>query len=119
MGGRIVNLTTHGKGPVIGVVAGGLRLRARLEDERSAVATPGGHRPGTQGKTTVTSPMPGRVVKVLVAPGDVVAAGQPLLVLEAMKMENEIRGTAAGTVEAIHVSPGTAVEHNALLVTLA
>jgi pyruvate carboxylase subunit B len=63
--------------------------------------------------------MPGRVVKVLVAEGDVVAVGQGLVVLEAMKMENEVRARAAGTVSQIHVKPGATVEGSAKLVTLA
>jgi biotin carboxyl carrier protein len=63
--------------------------------------------------------MPGRVVKIFVQKGDEVAVGQPLLVVEAMKMENELRAKTAGTVAEIHVSPGTNVEGNAKLVTLA
>jgi biotin carboxyl carrier protein len=63
--------------------------------------------------------MPGRVVKVLVAKGDVVEAGQGLLVLEAMKMENEVKARVSGTVADVHVVPGTAVEGSAKLVTLA
>ena len=119
VGNRVVNLTTYGKPPLLGVVAGGLRLRARVESERSLASAPADRRPGARGATTVRSPMPGRVVKVLVAAGDAVQAGQPLLVLEAMKMENEVRAAVSGSVAAVHVAPGTPVEHNALLVTLA
>ena len=54
--------------------------------------------------------MPGRVVDVRVAAGDVVEAGQPLVVLEAMKMQNEIQADRAGTVERVHVAAGQAVE---------
>ena len=71
------------------------------------------------GERVVKSPMPGRVVKVLVAKGDAVEVGQGLVVLEAMKMENEVRAKAAGTVAEVHVTPGAAVEGNAKLVTLA
>ena len=70
------------------------------------------------GERVVKSPMPGRVVKVLVAKGETVSAGQGLVVLEAMKMENEVRTRTAGTVVGVHVTTGTAVEGNALLVTL-
>jgi pyruvate carboxylase subunit B len=63
--------------------------------------------------------MPGLVVKVLVEPGATVAAGQGLVVLEAMKMENEIKATAAGIVETVAVKPGVAVEKGAVLVTFA
>ncbi|MBU6366822.1 MAG: acetyl-CoA carboxylase biotin carboxyl carrier protein subunit [Gemmatimonadetes bacterium] len=63
--------------------------------------------------------MPGLVVRVLAAPGDQVAAGAPLLVMEAMKMENELRAPAAGVVRAVHAAPGQAVEKGAVLVELA
>jgi len=62
------------------------------------------------GARRVTAYMPGRVVAVLVAEGDEVESGQGLLVLEAMKMENEIRAESAGTVRRILVSEGAAVE---------
>lgn len=70
------------------------------------------------GGGTVKAPMPGLVVKVLVEPGNPVAAGQGLVVLEAMKMENEIKAAAAGVVESVAVKPGQAVEKGAELVTL-
>lgn len=63
----------------------------------------------------VKSPMPGLIVKVNVRTGDSVRAGESLLVLEAMKMENEIRATHDGTVARVHVTPGDAVLKNALL----
>jgi pyruvate carboxylase subunit B len=62
--------------------------------------------------------MPGRVVRVLVAEGAEVEAGQPLLVLEAMKMENEVRAPVAGSVAAVAVVAGAAVESGARLLTL-
>src|SRR5262245_59534683 len=58
----------------------------------------------------VKAPMPGLVVKILVEPGTTVAAGQGLVVLEAMKMENEIKATAPGVVESVAVKSGQAVE---------
>lgn len=62
------------------------------------------------GEITVKSPMPGLVKAVVVAEGDSVAAGQRLLVLEAMKMENDITAPRAGTVKAINVQAGAVVE---------
>jgi biotin carboxyl carrier protein len=62
--------------------------------------------------------MPGRVVKVLVRPGDAVAARQPVVVVEAMKMENELRAPRAGTVAEVRVNEGVSVEANAVLVVL-
>ena len=64
----------------------------------------------------VHAPMPGLVLNVMVAPGQEVEAGQGLLVLEAMKMENELRAHSHGVVKALHVTPGDAVVKNALLV---
>lgn len=63
----------------------------------------------------VRSPMPGLIVKVNVQTGDTVRTGASLLVLEAMKMENEIRATHDGTIDRVHVTPGDAVLKNALL----
>jgi biotin carboxyl carrier protein len=70
----------------------------------------------TDGK--VRAPMPGRVVRVPVAPGQVVAARQAVVVVEAMKMENELRAPHAGTVRALHVRPGDSVDAGQLLVEL-
>jgi len=71
------------------------------------------------GPAPLVAPMPGLVVRVAVAVGDVVGQGQGLVVVEAMKMENELRTTAAGRVTAVHAVAGTAVEKGAILVELA
>ena len=68
------------------------------------------------GSGDVNAPMPGKVLQVLVEPGHTVEEGQPLLVLEAMKMENVIKATAAGTVSEVPVNEGDAVEKGSLLV---
>ena len=70
------------------------------------------------GPAPLVAPMPGLIVRVHVRAGDVVAAGQPLVVMEAMKMENELRATAAGVVRSVAVQPGAAVEKGAVLVAL-
>jgi biotin carboxyl carrier protein len=62
--------------------------------------------------------MPGMIVRLHVKVGDQVEAGQPVVVMEAMKMENELRAQAAGTVKAIHAQPGKAVEKGTVLVEL-
>lgn len=72
----------------------------------------------TAGADAIPSPMPGTILKVLVAVGDQVAENQPLLILEAMKMENEIVASSAGTVSAIHVSPGQVVNPGDGLITI-
>jgi biotin carboxyl carrier protein len=68
-----------------------------------------------EGRQAVSSPMPGKVVKVLVKVGDVVRRGQALVVVEAMKMENELRSPKDGKVVELHASEGQAVEGNAKL----
>ena len=64
------------------------------------------------GSGTVTAPIPGVVRTLLVKEGDVVTEGQPVLVLEAMKMENEIMARSDGTITAIHVTEGDAVQED-------
>jgi len=70
------------------------------------------------GLLNIDSVMPGKVVRVLVSPGDEVHAGQGLVVVEAMKMENEISAPRAGRVKSVNVSPGHNVETGAGLVVL-
>jgi biotin carboxyl carrier protein len=70
------------------------------------------------GVESVDAVMPGKVVRVLVAPADVVQAGQGLVVVEAMKMENEIGAPRAGRVKSVDVSPGQTVETGTRLVVL-
>jgi biotin carboxyl carrier protein len=72
----------------------------------------------TDGEQAVVAPMPGRVVRVLVAPGDAVAARQSVVVVEAMKMENELRSPKAGRVKDVAVTPGTSVEAGRVLVVI-
>ena len=74
--------------------------------------------PGSGGPRRIVAPMPGRVVKVLVKPGDVVDARQGLVVVEAMKMENELRAPGAGTVTEVKVTEGASVEANTVLVVI-
>jgi len=102
-------LTIHVNGRVVPASVGATRgARTRRRDES----------PAASGPHTVTAPMPGKVVKVLVKPGDAVNARQGVVVVEAMKMENELRSASAGVVKAIHVAPGKAVERGTTLVEL-
>ena len=87
------------------------RTRA-IRDLSAANSDPAGPAP-------LIAPMPGMIVRVAVAPGDVVVAGQGLIVMEAMKMENELRAAGPGTVTAVRVIAGTAVQKGAILVELA
>jgi biotin carboxyl carrier protein len=77
-----------------------------------------GHGGGAGGDGRVVAPMPGRVVKVLVAPGAAVEARQGLVVVEAMKMENELRAPRAGTVREVRVAEGASVEAQTVLVVI-
>jgi biotin carboxyl carrier protein len=105
-------LTVHVNGRPVAVRAsqvghGGRRTRrgARIEGPR-------------HGPQRVVAPMPGRIAKVLVKAGDVVAARQGLVVVEAMKMENELRSPQAGTVTEVRAVEGALVEANAVLVVV-
>lgn len=73
---------------------------------------------GPTGPAPLLAPMPGLVVKVNVEPGDLVAQGQGLVVMEAMKMENELRAAGAGRVKAVHARTGTAVDKGTVLIEL-
>jgi len=77
--------------------------RLQVRDMEAMVARP------LSGDGRVKAPIPGLISRVLVCPGDHVEAGQPLLVLEAMKMENEIRAPRCGTVSRLDIAPGQAV----------
>ncbi|MCX6238764.1 MAG: biotin/lipoyl-binding protein [Bacteroidia bacterium] len=67
---------------------------------------------------TIRSPMPGKVVRVFVKPGDIVEAGQPLIVLSAMKMESEFKAGQRGIVKEVPVKEGDTVDNNQLLVVI-
>ena len=97
----------------------GERVEVAVQDEqaRGTEAASGTNRRGGDG--TVRAPMPGLVVRIEVAEGQQVAAGTGLVVVEAMKMENELRAPRSGTVRTVHVAVGQAVEKGASLVTLA
>jgi biotin carboxyl carrier protein len=82
---------------------------------REAAAGTSPEAPRVDGPFRLTAPMPGRVVRVLEAPGADVVAGQGLVVIEAMKMENELRSPRAGRVREVAVREGQAVEAGALL----
>lgn len=85
--------------------------RRALRDLTAAAAGPSGPAP-------IVAPMPGLIVRVNVVVGDTVEAGQGVVVMEAMKMENELRATAAGRVRSVSAAAGTAVEKGMVLVEL-
>ncbi|HEX6251348.1 MAG TPA: biotin/lipoyl-containing protein [Gemmatimonadaceae bacterium] len=98
---------------------GGYRFDAEAVDERTrAIRDLDVERNVNAGPAPLVAPMPGLVVRVLVEEGAVVQAGEGLVVMEAMKMENELRASAPATVKRIHASAGAAVEKGALLIEL-
>ena len=105
--------------PELGIVASGHRSYVRVESDRQRAAAAAAAHAGGGADDLVRSPMPGRVVRVFVAAGDEVEVGQPLVVIEAMKMENELRSKRAGRVTEVLVAAGQAVEGNAKLIKLA
>jgi len=71
-----------------------------------------------EGPQVVRAPMPGKIVKILVAEGDQVVENQPIIIIEAMKMENELRASSDGVVTKIMVKEGDTVEGNTKLITI-
>jgi acetyl/propionyl-CoA carboxylase alpha subunit len=101
------------------VDVGDERYVVRVEEEtRFILRTRGGA--GAAGRTqTLVAPLPGRIVHVAIKPGDRVEKGDTLLVIEAMKMENEYKATSAGTIAEVRVSAGQAVNGGDVLVVIA
>jgi len=97
----------------------GFRFEVEALDERSrAIRELAASTAKPSGPAPLVAPMPGMIVRVQVTEGEVVQPGQGLVVMEAMKMENELRATAAGAVRRVHVAAGTAVEKGALLLEM-
>jgi biotin carboxyl carrier protein len=97
----------------------GWRFEVEALDERArAIRDLSAASASAAGPAPLIAPMPGLVVRILVNAGAEVVTGQPLVVMEAMKMENELRAPASGRVAAVRVKPGDAVEKGAILVDL-
>jgi len=107
----------------VGVETGG-RLYETVASNRATGATRAMGATGVVGTSapasaaSVKAPMPGRIVRVLVGVGDRVAARQPVVVVEAMKMENELRSPRDGVVTQVLATPGAAVESGAVLIVV-
>jgi biotin carboxyl carrier protein len=103
-------------------VVDGWRIDIELESERRAAlrerARRGKEAAGHSGPLEIHAIIPGRIVAVSVAPGDAVTAGQQILVLEAMKMQNELRAPREGTIERVAVAVGVNVEVGDLLMVI-
>ena len=113
---REVRCVESGTGGELAVHAGGVAWRTVVNGRRAAGAA--GAAGGGDGEERVTAPMPGKVVRILVAPGEQVAARQPVVVVEAMKMENEMSASRAGTVKEIPVEEGVSVDAGRVLAVI-
>jgi biotin carboxyl carrier protein len=102
----------------VNVLVRGQVSRVDVADERRLRLRAGSAGFSVEGKQVINAPMPGKVVKVLVKQGDEVKEGQGLVVVEAMKMENELKSPKAGKVVELLAKEGTTVENNAKLVVV-
>jgi biotin carboxyl carrier protein len=93
-------------------------VRLTVVDERRARIGIVSKKFTVEGPQTIHSPMPGKVVKIMVTPGQAVEENQPLIIVEAMKMENELRAPKAGKVGQVFVGAGQAVDSGTALLTV-
>ena len=119
VGTRSLPVVASGGTEDLTLILGSETWHCRVADEREALARAAAGGGGARaGGGTLRSVMPGIVREVRCAVGDTIQRGTPLLILEAMKMENEIRADADGTIRAVHVEPGKAVAKGDPLVTV-
>lgn len=117
VGNTSFGVSIEGDSHRAGITIAGHFYDIEIEDERERAAHAAARAGGALGGS-VKSVMPGVVVSLLVSAGDIVEEGQALLVLEAMKMQNEIGAPAAGLVKAVHVTEGEAVAAGAKLLEI-
>jgi len=115
---RSFEIEVNHKGDEYRVLVDGRNYHVHLMDERRVRAGGGQSGGGLQGRRTVSVPMPGKVIAILVAEGDAVEKGQGLVIVEAIKMENEVRSPIAGEVKEIKVKHGDTVEGGAALLVV-
>jgi biotin carboxyl carrier protein len=115
MEGRSYEVSVEARGDTYYVRHGASELLVTLSDP-SRQARDGAA--GADGPENVVTMMPGKVVRLMAAEGDTVEAGQGLIVVEAMKMENEIAASREGKIAAIKVEPGQTVEGGAVLMVI-
>ena len=115
---RSFEIEVDNSGDEYRVLVDGRNYHIQLVDERRMRV--GGAQTGLelQGRQNVSVPMPGKIVAVLVTEGDTVEKGQGLVIVEAMKMENEVRSPIAGEVKEIKIKAGDTVEGGAVLIVV-
>jgi len=119
LGRQSLPVVASGPNDDLTLTLGSETWRVSVQDEREALAAAAfGGKAGRKGGGVLRAVMPGIVREVLVQPGQDVARGAPLLILEAMKMQNEVRADADGRVAEVHVKAGTTVAKGDPLVTI-
>jgi biotin carboxyl carrier protein len=116
MDGRSYDARVEDAADGLVVVIDGYRFEVEVRDPRRLSRRTGSR--GGEGVQTIAAPMPGKVVRVLVQAGDAVEAGQGLLVVEAMKMQNEMKAARAGTVMSLSAKEGSTVAAGEVLATI-
>ena len=119
IGGASYVADVRDEGGTCVVDIGDERYVLRVEEATRHIIRTRGRSAASVGAQTLVAPLPGRIVRVSVKPGDRVEKGDTLLVIEAMKMENEYRAGIAGTVAEVRVVPGQAVNGGDVLVVIA
>ena len=117
-GGAARLVDVDGRSPDFVVGTAGRSVAVKLVEGKRAKAAQLTTRAQPVGPQPVRAPMPGKIVKVLVQPGDVVKAGQGVIIVEAMKMENELRAAQGGTVGEVSAKEGQTVEAGQVLATI-
>ena len=98
------------------IIVGGQRFRFEFDDPREWKRS--SHTADSHGRASIAAAMPGKIVRILVAVGDEVLAGQGIMVVEAMKMQNELKAPRNGRVTAIDVRENESVNAGAILATI-
>jgi biotin carboxyl carrier protein len=115
--GKSFEVRVERLGAELRAIVAGRDLRGEVQNEREWRRNRGGS-VEAEGRQQVLAPMPGKIVRVLVSAGDSVRAGQGLLVVEAMKMQNEIRAPKSGTIDRVRVVEGQAVNAGEVVVNI-
>ena len=118
MENRSIDLSYFYSGDQMELHFGDQTYQIEILDERKTRPCGGGAKTDAAGPEIIKAFMPGKIVQVGVKPGDRVTPGASVLIIEAMKMENEIFCRGSGVVRAVHVKPGQAVENDAVLVEI-
>jgi biotin carboxyl carrier protein len=118
IGGQAFEARVEARGAGLLVHVGSQEFAAVVVDPRQWRRRRGAAALASEGRQLLAAPMPGKVVRLLVSPGDRVEAGQGVLVVEAMKMQNEIRSPKRGSVERLMVAEGQAINTGDVLIVI-